>query len=79
MNFFQFNKNNYLTLTLIFTGYVLDYMNHPLKQAKISVISPKMDLSNTTDYMGNFQVNIGNIIGNVTLRVETSGYMTGQK
>lgn len=54
-------------------------MNHPLKQAKISVVSPDVNVFNFTDHMGNFHINIGKLVGNVTLQVESSGHIASRR
>lgn len=62
--------------TTIISGFVLDMSNHPIQNAKVSVIKPivKHFVKNFTDSMGTYMLR--NVpIGEITLKVEAPRYL----
>lgn len=60
------------------TGLVLDEQNHPIKGAHVTVIDSKDPISNTTDYMGRFELK-NSPFGTVTLKVDAYGHDTATR
>lgn len=59
-------------------GFVLDAQNHPIENARISLVNSNMDLSNTTDAMGSFRL-VGTPLGAISLLVTSSSYFDAHK
>lgn len=59
-------------------GFVLDENNHPIQNAKIRLINIKNDVSNTSDYYGNFLLNNAPF-GENTILVTAWGHATAKK
>lgn len=59
-------------------GYVLDKGNHPISNAKITLINSKFVLSNVTDSSGRYELN-GTPFGVVTLVADATFYISAQK
>lgn len=60
------------------SGLILDEQNHPIKGAQITLIDSKKKISNTSNYMGQF--NLANTpFGTVTLRVQAYGHETATR
>lgn len=55
------------------SGLVLDEQNHPIKGAQVTLIDSKEKISNTSDYMGKFELK-GTPFGTVTLKVDAYGH-----
>lgn len=62
----------------IIAGFVLDVGNHPIKNAKISLINTKLSISNISDFLGGFKLT-GTPFGMVTIMASASGYVTGKR
>lgn len=54
-------------------GRVLDVHNHPIKNAKLSLVNSNVQIGNFTDFLGEFQL-YGTPLGPVTLSVIAPGY-----
>lgn len=72
------NAELQLTLGGEVHGYVLDTQNHPIKNAKLTLVNSNVQLANFTDLLGGFQI-IGTPLGSVSLSVMAPGYYTGEK
>lgn len=59
-------------------GLVLDYGNHPIPNAKLSLLNTRLDIVNTTDYLGRFRI-AGTPFGAVNLLASANGYQSSQK
>lgn len=72
------NAELQLTLGGEVHGYVLDTENHPIKNAKLTLVNSNVQIANFTDLLGGFQI-IGTPLGSVSLSVVAPGYYTGEK
>lgn len=59
-------------------GYVLDVQNHPIKNAKLTLLNTIVDLANFTDFMGGFRLS-GTPLGAVSISATAPGYYNGQR
>lgn len=59
-------------------GYVLDVQNHPIKNAKLTLLNTIVDVANYTDFLGGFRLS-GTPLGAVSLSASASGYYGGQR
>lgn len=59
-------------------GFVLDAQNHPIANAKLSLVNTNVDLSNKTDGMGAFRL-AGTPLGSISLLVTANSYFEAHK